>query len=277
MGYCVYKHTAPNGKVYIGVTGREPSKRFMSGHGYRKNIIFWRAIQKYGWENITHEILYDDLEKDVAYDLEKEMILKYDSTNPTKGYNCSIGGKGGMLGVKLSDEARNHISKGHMGLKPTTETREKIRNSKIGAKNPNYGKRLSDEQKKKQSVSVRATLSSPDIKLKISNSIKKSFEEHPERRKKISDRMKGENNYFYGKHFRGADNPNYGKHLSEEQKKLISDLSSKPVVCVETGVVYRSQKEAAEINGLNKDVLCRRVKDGKPYKGQHWRKYEPSV
>jgi len=48
-----------------------------------------------------------------------------------------------------------------------------------------------------------------------------------ETRRKISEahkksgRFKGENNYFYGKHYYGKDNPNYGKHRSEEVKERI--------------------------------------------------------
>lgn len=276
MGYCVYKHTAPNGKVYIGVTGREPSERFASGHGYRKNVLFWRAIQKYGWGNISHDILQDNLEKNAAYHLERFYIRQYDSCNPEIGYNISIGGEGGTLGVKFSKETRDNISKGHIGLRHSEETLKKLRNSKTGANNPNYGKHLSDEQKKKISISVRAAQSSPEIKNKISNAIKQHYRDHPEHRQKLSDRIKGEKNYFYGKRLIGPDNPNYGKPMTEERKAFFSELNSRPVICVETGIVYRSQKEAAEKNGLNKDVLCRRVNDGKPYKGQHWRKYEPS-
>lgn len=31
--YSVYKHTAPNGKVYIGITGKDPEKRWLNGGG----------------------------------------------------------------------------------------------------------------------------------------------------------------------------------------------------------------------------------------------------
>ena len=34
--YCVYKHTTPSGKIYIGITGQEPHKRFQNGKGRTK-------------------------------------------------------------------------------------------------------------------------------------------------------------------------------------------------------------------------------------------------
>lgn len=44
--YCVYKHTGPTGKVYIGITKRNPQKRWNSGRGYESNRYFFRAIQR---------------------------------------------------------------------------------------------------------------------------------------------------------------------------------------------------------------------------------------
>ena len=54
MAYTVYKHTSPSGKVYIGVTSLRPKERWSGGAGYVKNKHFYRAIKKYGWENIKH-------------------------------------------------------------------------------------------------------------------------------------------------------------------------------------------------------------------------------
>ena len=61
--YIVYKHTTPSNKVYIGITFRNPIIRWSSGRGYINNKHFFRAILKYGWDNIKHEILYSDLEE----------------------------------------------------------------------------------------------------------------------------------------------------------------------------------------------------------------------
>ena len=56
--FIVYKHTSPNGKVYIGMTCLKPIQRWKKdGSGYKRNTHFWGAIQKYGWENFKHEIL----------------------------------------------------------------------------------------------------------------------------------------------------------------------------------------------------------------------------
>ena len=108
--HCVYKHTSPSGKVYIGVTSVVPEKRWENGFGYRYNTHFWRAIVKYGWENFEHEIVVNGLTKDQAYRLEKELISAYRSTDPDFGYNITEGGLGGSCGTKDSLETRKRKS-----------------------------------------------------------------------------------------------------------------------------------------------------------------------
>lgn len=91
--YVVYMHTSPSGKRYIGITCRRPIRRWGgNGYGYIKNEYFWRAIQKYGWDNFSHEILYTNLTKEEAKQKEIELIAFYDLTNPNKGYNITPGG-----------------------------------------------------------------------------------------------------------------------------------------------------------------------------------------
>ena len=98
--WCVYKHTSPSGKVYIGITSQKPEHRWNNGDGYKGRTYFWNAIQKYGWENFEHEILYTGLSKQEAGEKEKELIELYDSTDKNKGYNLSTGGEYGGAGVK---------------------------------------------------------------------------------------------------------------------------------------------------------------------------------
>ena len=94
--WSIYKHTFPNGKVYIGLTKQEPEKRFKNGYGYETCPLMWNAIQKYGWNNIETTWLHTnitDLNK-AAY-LEREAIQTYHSNEREYGYNLANGGQGG--------------------------------------------------------------------------------------------------------------------------------------------------------------------------------------
>lgn len=93
--YCIYKHVAPNGKVYIGQTYNTKQRWSRNGNNYKNSPYFYEAIQKYGWENFRHEIILDNLTKKEADEKEKEYIILYDSQNREKGYNCNEGGTGG--------------------------------------------------------------------------------------------------------------------------------------------------------------------------------------
>lgn len=93
--YKVYKYTSPSNKVYIGITNGTLEKRARSnGYGYKRCTAFWRAIEKYGWESFTCEILAQDLSEEEAKRLEIYYIKLYDATNPEKGYNITNGGDG---------------------------------------------------------------------------------------------------------------------------------------------------------------------------------------
>ena len=90
--YCVYKHTSPSGKVYIGITGQTPERRWQGGMGYRRNEYFLRAILKYGWENFSHEILHSGLTREEACAAEVALIAAYRSNEKARGYNITSGG-----------------------------------------------------------------------------------------------------------------------------------------------------------------------------------------
>ena len=92
--WCVYKHTAPNGKVYIGITSQSPSRRWRNnGAGYFQDTQkkFRNAINKYGWENFKHEIIEDNISSlEEANARERYWISFYDSYH--NGYNSTLGG-----------------------------------------------------------------------------------------------------------------------------------------------------------------------------------------
>lgn len=111
--YCVYKHTAPNGKVYIGLTRMAPEKRWGNGKGYKDNKHFTYAINKYGWTNFTHEILEDNLSKEDASLLERFYICVYRSNDSRYGYNKTTGGE---VGFAFTEEIKAKISAKSKGI-----------------------------------------------------------------------------------------------------------------------------------------------------------------
>lgn len=82
LNYSVYVHTNKiNGKKYVGQSSNIIERWKNGGKNYFSSTKFHRAIQKYGWENFTHEILYENLNKEAANKIERDLIKKYDSIN----------------------------------------------------------------------------------------------------------------------------------------------------------------------------------------------------
>ena len=160
----VYKHTSPSGKCYIGITRQEVNRRWKNGKGYDACIAFDRAIKKYGWENIRHEVLLDGLTKEDACEAERILIELHQSNDPQYGYNITSGGehyKQGKEAVKRLSESLKSYYKRH------PEAGERISRSQIGRKH-------TEEQKRKTSEAMR-----------------KYIAEHPEARLSRSKGKKG--------------------------------------------------------------------------------------
>lgn len=105
--YCVYIHTNKiDGKMYVGQTiyGNKPNKRWQNGMGYRAQIYFWRAIEKYGWDNFDHEVIASNLTKEEADNFERLLIEKLHTNDNRFGYNLTNGGEG-VLGYHHSAES----------------------------------------------------------------------------------------------------------------------------------------------------------------------------
>ena len=100
----MYKHTSPKNKVYIGITSYDPYVRWGKGGIRYKGQPFYNAIQKYGWDNFKHEILFTNLSEQEAKKKEIELINEYKANDHIHGYNCTLGGNG-VLGLKWSDES----------------------------------------------------------------------------------------------------------------------------------------------------------------------------
>lgn len=243
--YCVYMHTSPSGKRYIGITNQTPEKRWQNGYGYTYNSHFYRAIKHYGWENFKHEILNKNLTMEEAQELEIKYIAMYNTTNQDNGYNHTNGGEHkGKWGI----DARERMSKAHKGKKLSPEHRKKIAEK-------GKGRVFSEETRRKIGDSHRGIKMSDEAKKRMSEKAKGRIVSE-ETRKKISRAGKGR------------------KFSNETIIKLRNaNRLKKKVLCVETGIVYDSMADASRATGAmvshistccNKKAMC------KTAGGFHW-------
>jgi len=233
--YSVYQHKNKiNGKVYIGITSTSLEKRAgLNGNNYSKNTLFYRAIQKYGWDNFEHTIMYTGLGYHEAAEKEKDLIRAFHSTDPLFGYNLSSGGESGNAGCHMSSELKAIHSAAMSG-----------RNNPFwgcfGELHPAFGRRHSEETKEKIGAAHRGKI--------VSDSTKKKQSEY---RKSVLS-------------WSGESNPMYGKTGDKAPQ-------SRAVRCIETGEVFSCIKYAAESKGLfgTRISACCRGKSNTTG-GYHW-------
>lgn len=214
--FIVYLHTSPKGKRYVGITCVLPEQRWgTKGSGYRENAHFWNAIQKYGWDNFKHEIVAKDLTLIQACKMEVDLIAKYDSMNPDRGYNHTTGGNwstpdeetrrklsesirrsriknpeisarisNSLKGHVVSEETRLKISAAHTGRKMSEEFCMKQRSRKHSPE--------TIEKLKGRSTWCKGLTKETDIRLKKISDTLKNREFSDEWRKKISDVRKNQ-------------------------------------------------------------------------------------
>lgn len=173
--YCVT--CLVNGKQYIGQTKKTVEHRWKEhiNETVREDYKFHRAIRKYGEENFLIEVVIEisspnkeELKAKLDY-IERRLIKRFDTRR--NGYNSTDGGDGcygltiteetreklrlSHLGKPVLESTRKKIGKAHRGMKRSKETCERIRLSHLGEKNPLYGKKHSEEHRKKISESMK--------------------------------------------------------------------------------------------------------------------------
>ena len=242
----LYMHTSPSGKMYFGITSQTAEERWRKGKGYSYNEHFTRAINKYGWENIQHIILTENLTKEEACHYEEVLIDYFDTMNPNKGYNIKSGG-----------ECNRHGE----------ETKRKISDANKGVSNGMYGKKHTEES--------RVKMSKNNARYWRGNT------RTEESRVKMSEAHKGENHPMYGKHHtqetkQKISRGNTGKTHTDEYKKRLSKANTggnnpnaKKVLCLETGQVFDCMKQAKK--WLGKGDIYKAIKNGCKAGGYHWR------
>lgn len=214
----IYCHLFPNGKRYIGITRTAAKRRWGNGDNYKSCPLVYRAIKKYGWENISHEILEEVHTIEEAEEKERYYIKYFDTQNPSHGYNILPGGDvsencatdemrkklgNGWRGKHRSDAEKEKISQGvkrafsrsesngHFGIEASKETKEKMSkaHSERWAQNP--------ELREKASIRMKERMADPNYKEKVVSNLEKYHRKPGEwkmpedAKKKISQYAKG--------------------------------------------------------------------------------------
>ena len=104
----VYKHTSPDGKVYIG-SCKDIKHRWRGNvNGYKGSTRFYDAICQIGWDKFKHEVIAQGLSQSEAHDLEQSMIREFNSNDELYGYNMQ---SGGVVGKHHCSETKGKMSK----------------------------------------------------------------------------------------------------------------------------------------------------------------------
>lgn len=247
--YCVYVHTnKANGKRYVGITSMLPEKRWANGHGYRSNVLFYRAIQKYGWESFKHSVLFDGLTREEAYAKEIELISTFKASNPRFGYNIDKGGNGSN---RITEETRKKLSDGtRRYFKEHPEARkanaDRLRNMphngenfiKYRKENPDCGK-IHGEWLKSYYADH------PEIVQASRAKCREYYNRHPEARIKKSAQTK---HYFEG-------HPEAREHLAEIGRKQFSTDESKQAVSERMKKMFAEHPEKKTTKAVNQYSL----------------------
>lgn len=271
----IYKYTnLINGKVYIGQTCRGlESRARKDGCGYKGCPKFWNAIQKYGWCNFKGEILLENLSSEEACRLEEEYIRMYNSVE--NGYNVLYNST-----TEYSKHYRTNVSDSMKSSLKNIQRIEKLKVSMKGEGNPFYGKHHTEETKEKIRSKKIGKHLTEEHKKKISKNNTRPFlgrKHKPESKEKMRNAHMGK--HLTEEHKKKLSEVGKGRVIPEETRKRISNThkkkglyNAKPVLCIETGIMYRNMSEASRETGISRDRIRFSCKDpSRATDGLHWK------
>lgn len=264
--YTIYIHKNKiNGKIYVGQTCQKVEYRWNKGKGYDTCPLFYKAIQKYGWDNFEHIILLENLTKEQADIKEQEYIKYYKSNQKEFGYNIQSGGNNHNVTEESRQKSRDHALK--LWQDDSFRTKQSERMKKLW-QNEEYRQKQAEAIANKPPKTI-----SPENKQKMLDGFQKYLQEngHPYQGKhrskqtcqKISEKMKGENNHRYGI-----------KQSQEIKEKVhqtyIKNGHGTKVRCIETGEIFFTIMDAARWCGLkSSSSIHGNLKGEKKSAGKH--------
>lgn len=227
--YCITNTV--NGKRYIGLTRFTAKKRWsehVTNSRARANTLLYKAIRKYGEHAFTLDTYVSALTPAALPLLEKMLISEL-----TPEYNQTGGGEV-TTGRKYDDATKERIRNANTGKKRSAEANARLseRKKQWIAENPylrgyltaqlRYGRTLVDEEKRKAAARA-AVLGRPHS---------------DEQRRKLSAACMGR------------------RHSPETIAKL-QHAKCRAVVNLDTGVIYRDSRRAAEATGISRTSVIR--------------------
>jgi len=173
----IYKATNQiNGKVYIGQTSRKLNRRIIE-HFSDKRLLrlpFSRALKKYGQQSFEFIVIDFGEDKPTLDEKEKHWIDFYDCKSP-QGYNLTDGGDGtsGIKRPDISEINRRKVGEKNpmYGVRYTDEQKKLFGSS--GEKNPNFGKHWDDEHRQLISLRTREAMQRPEVRERFMAAISK--------------------------------------------------------------------------------------------------------
>jgi group I intron endonuclease len=141
-----------NHKLYIGKSNNIESRWVHHKALLNKNRHINKPLQnawnKYGEENFDFSVIHVCNDNSVLPMLEIYYISKYNSFVNNHGYNLTIGGEG-CAGRIITEEFRQKVGDFHRGKIIPQEIRDLYSIKFSGSGNPFYGRKHSEETKKK--------------------------------------------------------------------------------------------------------------------------------
>ena len=170
--YKLYKITnTVNNKTYIGITSLTLEQRLSIHISHSKNPKYpiQYAINKYGSENFSIELLQESEDRAYVNQLEEPTILEHNSRD--NGYNVAIGGIGGNLGPQAATKRLETIK--NYSPERRKEYEENLRKRNLGKTKETDAGRKAQSEKIKGNTFAKGMKHSDDTKKIISQANKK--------------------------------------------------------------------------------------------------------
>jgi len=268
----LYIATFQNNKKYIGITNNFNKRKTIHESRAKNNYngVFYNAIRKYGFKNISWIVADGYQSWDALCDIEKELIKTHNTCCldlNSNGYNMTRGGDG-RVGFKHTDKWKQMMSEKmsgenspSYGRKLTDEQKDHLSKINSGKLHPRYGKHRTEKQKLAMEQGFQ--------KYCEDNGHPWVGKKHSEKSKqKISKANSGKNNGMYGKispnkgkknkaaadRMKGTKNPMYGRTGENHPRaKLTYEKAEEIKTKYKTGLY--TQKQLSEEFSISKTQI----------------------